>query len=141
MVGFVATNPGTLCVSGGQHEDTAIWPHSPCIAAQHAIRVAVFALPTAHCTIGMTATARISRPASDRTVRLKTLGIEHIHSRPRVKSVSKTLDDSTALRCLDGLTKVLVPRVENGYNTAFAAFRHLATQSIHGSGGLIEKRR
>jgi hypothetical protein len=91
----------------------------------------------------MTAKARISRLASDRTVRLKTLGIEHIHSRPRVKSLSKTLDDSTALRSLDGLTKVLVlvPRVENGYNMAFAAFRHLATQSIHGSGGLIEKRR
>jgi hypothetical protein len=140
-VGFVATNAGTCCVAGGQHEEIAIWPHSPCIAAQQAIGVAVFASPKAHCTIGMTARARISRPASDRTVRLKNLGIEHIHSRPRVKSVSKALDDSTALRSLDRLTKVLVLvlRIEDAHNMAFAAFGHLATQDFHGSGGFVEK--
>jgi hypothetical protein len=140
-VGFVATDPGTLCVSGGQHEEIAIWPHSPCIAAQHAISLAVFALPKAHCTNETTARARISRPASDRTARLKNLGIEHIHSRPRVKSVSKTLDDSTALRSVDRLTKilVLVLCIEDGHNMAFAAFGHLATQYIHRSGGLIKK--
>ena len=62
---------------------------------------------------------------------------------PARQMVSKTIDYSSALPSLDRLTKVLVlvPRVENGHNMAFTAFGHLATQNIHGLGGLIEKRR
>ena len=105
MVGLVATNPRTFCVSGGQHEEIAIWPHSPCIAAQHAIGVAVFASPKAHRTNETTASARISSPARDRTVLLKHLGIERIHCRPRVKSMSKPLTLASPFEASIGLRK------------------------------------
>ena len=65
MVGFVATNPATFCVAGGQHEETAVWPHSPCIAAQHAIGVAGFPSPNAPCTIRVKARTRDHKPGRD----------------------------------------------------------------------------